>query len=285
MGFLRWLFGKQDKKTNFIEPHQDVIPAKQNQEVINETGCLTFCVDNLQSEFKEFSRIGESVKLWIPKINNPDKVYIYHRDGPGGCLGIVPSEYSDIVISHLKDVLDYTAIIEEMTDNMCKIKCRLSSKEETEHKKVEKKESLKKELTKAYNPKKPITLMLATKKKDTVKKGEKLLIEFNDLDSYLQGMKAQECHWHIKFLNQSGETIGIFENNKSTIQKILKVHFNNFLFDIEVLDTYTRSESHVGVSDLVANKEYYEEGKRINWNGYPVKLIITPFKSSNTTSN
>lgn len=110
MNFLRWLFGKPNKKPNCIEPHQNDVPANQNKEVSNAI-VLSFFVDGLQLEFKEFSRIGESVKLWIPKTNNPDKVYIYHRDGPGGCLGIVPSEYSDIVMSHLEDGLDYDAII------------------------------------------------------------------------------------------------------------------------------------------------------------------------------
>ena len=111
MGFLSWLFGKPNKKSDFIEPPQDVIPANQNQEDSNEAGCLTFFVDGLQIEFKEFSQVGESVKLWIPKVNNPDKVYIYHGNGPGGCLGIVPSKYSNIVISHLENALDYEAKI------------------------------------------------------------------------------------------------------------------------------------------------------------------------------
>jgi len=62
MGFLHWLFGKMNEKATSIEPRQDVIPANQNQDVINQTGCLTFCVGNLQNEFKEFSRLDESVK-------------------------------------------------------------------------------------------------------------------------------------------------------------------------------------------------------------------------------
>ncbi|MCK4829591.1 hypothetical protein KA005_78430 [bacterium] len=190
MGFLRWLFGEPNKKPDYIEPPQDVIPANQNQENSNKTNCFTFFVDGLQIEFKEFSQVGESVKLWIPKINNPDKVYIYHRNGPGGCLGIVNPKHSNIIISHLKNALDYTAIIEELTENECKIKCRLISKEETKYKIEEDKASLKHELTKVYNPRKPITLMLTTDKKNAAKAGDKLIIEFNDLDSYLQDVSA-----------------------------------------------------------------------------------------------
>jgi hypothetical protein len=80
------MFGKLNKEPDRIEyvikyvseakTPQNVIPASQNKEVINETSYLTFFVDGLQIEFEEFSRVGESVKLWIPKVNNPDKVYI-----------------------------------------------------------------------------------------------------------------------------------------------------------------------------------------------------------------
>jgi len=273
MSFLRWLFGKPNKKPDRIETSQDGVPANQKKEVVNETGCLTFFVDRLQIEFKEFSQVGESVKLWIPKVN-PDKVYIYHRNGPGGCLGIVPSKYSNIVISHLKKTLNYEAKIEELTENECKIKCRLISKEETKHQKEEDKASLRKELTKPYNPKKSITLTLTTDKKNAAKAGDKLIIEFNDLDSYLQNVSAKRgpdsCQWHIKFLDQTGKTIGILDHDKSTIQRILKAHFNSYVFDIEVLDTFT-------------HLDYSEEKKRSNWKGYPIKLVITPYKSSNTT--
>jgi len=275
MGFFRWMFGKPNKKPDRIEVPKYVIPANQNQELINETGCLTFFVDGLQIEFKEFSQIGEPVNLWIPKIDYPDKVYVYHRDGPGGCLGIIPSEYSGIVISHLKDGLDYYAEIVELTDKACKIKCRLISKEETKHKIEGDKASLKHELTKTYNPKKPITLTLTTDKKNAVKAGDKLIIEFNDLDSYLQDVRAKRgpdsCQWHIKFIDRTGKTIGILDHDKSTIQKILKAHFNSYLFDIEVSDTFT-------------HLDYSEEKERSNWKGYPIKLVITPYKSSNTTS-
>ena len=135
MSFLRWLFGKPNKKPKLITSPQNIIPANQDQEVINETDGFTFRVDELQTDFKEFSRVGESVKLWIPKIDYPDKVYIYHRDGPGGCLGFVPSKYSDAIISHLEDGLEFYAEVVELTDKTCKIQCRLISKEETEHRK------------------------------------------------------------------------------------------------------------------------------------------------------
>jgi len=135
MNLLRWLFRKPNKKPKLRTSPQNIIPANQNQEVINETVGFTFRVDKLQTDFKEFSRVGEFVNLWIPKIDYPDKVYIYHRDGPGGCLGFVPSKYSNAIISHLEDGLEFYAEVVELTDKTCKINCRLISKEETEHRK------------------------------------------------------------------------------------------------------------------------------------------------------
>jgi hypothetical protein len=201
-----------------------------------------------------------SVNLWIPKVKNPDKVYIYHRNGPYGPLGIVPSTYSDIIADHLLDAMDYDARIVELTHNTCKIKCRLISREETERRKEEDKESLKKELTKPYNPKKSITLMFSMKREKGAKVGDKLTIEFEDIDSY----GPYPCPWHIKFLNQAGDTIGFFSDNRSIVQRILKAHFNSFLFDIEVLD--------------IAKE------RSIAWNGYPTKLVITPYKTNNGKS-
>jgi len=140
IGILSWLFGKQNKKPNPIEPSPEVIPVKSNQVDTHEPGCLTFYVNSLQKEFKEFSHVGESLNLWVPKDDDGvkilDKVYIYHRNGPGGCLGIVPPEHRDIIFFHLLKELHYECKIEELSESMCKIKCRLSSKEETEKRKA-----------------------------------------------------------------------------------------------------------------------------------------------------
>lgn len=132
MNFLRWLFRNPNKSAKSSSHPQYIIPANQNQEFLNKTTDFTFRVDGLQTDFEEFSRVGEVVKLWIPKIDYPDKVYIYHRDGPGGCLGLVPSEYSDAIISHLEDDLEFYAEVVELTDKTCEIQCRLISKEETD---------------------------------------------------------------------------------------------------------------------------------------------------------
>jgi hypothetical protein len=246
-----------DKKPEFIEPPQDRPTANQNQEDSpHESTCYTFFVDS--PRIQDITYVGMPVNLWIPHEKNPDKVFIYHRNGPYGPLGFVPSKYSDIVVSHLEDALDYEAKIVELTDNTCKIVCILYSKEGTKRRNEEYKVSLKKELIKSYKPKTPIKLMIAAKKKG-VKVGDKLKIEFKDLDSYIQDVttKSSLCPWQIRFLDQAGQPIGILDNDKSRIQRILKAHFNSYLLDIEVLDVH--------------------QERSTAWKGYPLQLVITPY--------
>jgi hypothetical protein len=240
------------------EPPQDVITVNDYQEdsdferFLKEGSGFIFSVYGHQGG----TYVGMSVKLWIPKVKNPDEVRIYPPNAPCS-LGTVPFTYSDLIINHLLDGMNYDARIVELTPDACKIKYRLISKEENELKKEEYKTSLIKELKKPYTPQKPIILQIAAKKKKAVKVGDKLVLEFVDLDSFGSYPKFY-WPWHIKFLNQSGVTIGIFADVRSTIQRIHKAHYNSYLFDIEVLEI--------------------EEERNSAWEGYLVKLVIKPFK-------
>jgi hypothetical protein len=126
-------------------------------------------------------------------------------------------------------------------------------------------ESLRQELTKLYVPKKPMTLKLTTQTPNAVKVGDKLKIEFGSLDSYLQdaetGRVPYSCQWALTFHNESGQTIGILKHDKSTIQN---------LFDVEVVETFF-------------HMDYAEEKERSNWEGYPFRLVLTPYKSNKPT--
>lgn len=274
MAFLSWLFGKRPQELTTQESVDERIPHDDNQMGDHDSGYITFYVDGLQKDFRKFSEVGESLNLWIPKVN-PDKVYIYHRNGPGGCLGIVPSPYSSKIISHLLDLLDYEAVIEELTDSGCKIKCHLSSMEETKRRKKQGETRLRDELTKAYNPSRPMLITIKIKKRNAVKVGDKLSIQLNDLDSYVSDDNDNHpptWRWHINFLDQTGTIIAVLDHDKNTIERILKAHFNSYLFDIEVRDTFP-------------NTDYSEEKQRVNWTGYPIKVLITFFKQNTSASN
>jgi len=222
------------------------------QEFVNRLDGFVFSVD--EPSIQDITYLGMPVSLWIPHSKNPDNVYIYHRNGPYRPIGIVPFRYSDIIISHLQSSLNYDARIIELTYTTCKIKCKLFTKEEDEQRKEQHKASLKGELTKPYKPNKPINFIIPVKKKRGIKVGDRLIIEFEDSPSY---GGPNSYPYQVKFLNQSGDTIGILDNNKSVVQRLLKAHYNSYNIDVKVL----------GIG-----------GQRI-WKGYPLELIITLTKS------
>jgi len=180
-----------DLPSDFIKSFNSVASANLNEDDSSEPNTIIFNVE--RPHIRDFNEVGANVKLWTPK-DDPGDVYIFHRDGPDGRIGTVPYKYADIIISHMLDGLEYKAKIIELGIDKCKIKCRLISKEETELGKAKEREVLRTELTKPYNPKKPITLAFVMKKKKSTKVGEKLNVEFDDLDSYVQGQ------WNIRFL-------------------------------------------------------------------------------------
>jgi len=132
VGFLRWLFGKPNKKSDSIKTSQDGIPANQNQEISNKTDSFLFYVD--EPNIQDFTQVGKRVKLWTPK-DNAERVFVFQGCGPDNWLGEVPFKYASIIIPYLIKALDYDAEIVELSYNTCKIQCRLISKEETEHRK------------------------------------------------------------------------------------------------------------------------------------------------------
>ncbi|MBL7175267.1 MAG: hypothetical protein ISS66_05515 [Desulfobacteraceae bacterium] len=247
MNFLRWLFRKPNTKPKLRTSPQNIIPANQNQEVINETDGFTFRVDELQTDFKEFSRVGEFVNLWIPKIDYPDKVYIYHRSaGPEGRLGIIPPEYSGIVISHLKDGLDYYAEIIELTDKACKIKCRLITKEETEHREDMGREAeetiIKAKALEKTNNEEAVCLYRKAMGilREIDQQGEKNFIAWrkqrfpiNRLSLVLERQKRyKECLEEIHAYEKLSDKIGLYAGEKERLEK-RKEKIKKWLIDLD----------------------------------------------------
>ena len=130
--FLRWIIkNRPDPNVIHTAPIKK-LETGQGKKGISETTTFAFHVDGLQTDFQQYSRIGEFVTLWIPKTDYPDKVYIYHKSaGPHGYLGLVPPEHSHVIISHLKNNLEVWAVISELTDKTCKIDCKFVSRKES----------------------------------------------------------------------------------------------------------------------------------------------------------
>jgi len=260
MSFLSRLFGKKSPISTQTERHDNTNLENNNQLNHYGTQGFTFYVDRLQNDFKSCSSIGEYLNLWVPKDNDIkvfDKVYIYHKNGPGGCLGIVPLEHRDIIFSHLLKSFDYECKVVRLLDNMCEVRCRLFTEQECMDRINQKKDTLEKELTRPYNPQKPLTTEIVINRRNSVKEGDKLIIIFDDLSSYLNNY-----NWCIRFSNQNGDVVGQLEYNRTTIKKILKSHFNSFTIDTEVLN--------------IGDK------KDINLKGYITRVVITPYKDNDT---
>jgi hypothetical protein len=147
--------------------------------------------------------------------------------------------------------MEYKTEIMELKKNICKIKCYLFSKEESEFHKVQEKEAIRKELTKEYSPQKPIVLFINAKDITRVKEGGKLRIEFNDIDKYILS-----SFWQITFVDKEGIIVGIKSDEISIMKRILKAHFNSYLFDVEVIS----------------------KRKQRNLYSFPIKLLLKPYK-------
>lgn len=244
-----------DLPHNFIEDFEEAVSANRPKDNGNRPESFSFYVDKTKSEELVECQVGDYVNFWSPN-NEPDKVHIFRRGSVGGTgrIGFVPSKYSYIISSHIGKRLEYETEITDLASKRCKIKCRLISKEETEAKKNKEKENLRRDLTKKYSPKKPITFFINADSIKKIKVGDKLQIKFESFDYYID----QPYEWRIKLLDSMGNVVGIKKDEKSTILKrILKAHFNSYLFQVDVIST---TEKH----------ECYDS---------PVKVTVKPYKN------
>jgi hypothetical protein len=241
MGILSWLFGKK------------------NQEVDNvNTNNISFNVDEPSFDELAKCKIGEYVNLWTPP-DNPGKVFIYRRGSLGGTgkIGFVPKKYSHLISSHLTQSLPYGTAIIELNHNSCKIAYRLISEEELipdeemENADKVRRENLRAELIKPYNPKKPIELDIPVARDIDISEGDKLEIIFDDLDTYVQN----QYEWRLQFVDRKGNTF-LRQISKNKGKRLLKAHFNAYSFDVEVISV-----------------------PKIHTSLNPVKILVKPYKS------
>lgn len=223
----------------------------QTQTATSDT--FIFHLDNVQAMELSQCSIGDYVNLWVRK-DDPRKIYVFRRGSVGGTgrIGFVPSKYSQLIASHITRGMEYETEIVGLGNRKCEIKCRLISGEETESRKSQEREHLRHELTKKYSPTKPIELVLNVESNAIPQKGDSLRVVFDELDKYVQSSE-----WQIKFVDQDGNPVGTKSDERGLMQRILKAHFNSFLFDVEV----------------ISNKEKH------NWYANPIRLMLKPYKA------
>jgi hypothetical protein len=219
----------------------------------NSTNAYFWIENPVLGELAE-CHVGDYVKFWIPK-DDPDRIFIYRKGSVGGTgkLGFVPFRHAQIISQHLSKGLVCETEILSVENNKCQIRYRLVSKDETEEKKEVSREKLRAELTEKYTPQKPLKVTIDSTNTQFLKIGEKLRIEFSDLNYYVKNPQS----WNFILLTQTGLSIGPKSINASSMKKLLKAHFNGYSFNIEVLT----------ISQKI--NEYCNS---------PVELLVTPYK-------
>ncbi len=234
MGFLSRLSSKQSIK-------QDA------NQIGQRPGSLVFDIEKIQLDELAQCRVGDYVNLWVPK-GDLRKVYVFRRGSVGGTgrIGYVPSKHSRIIATHLSSGLNYeTEILEiNVKKSLCKIKCRLISKEETLVEEAEKiksaSDNLKTELQKKYIPKDSLTIRVQLPKNHKLIEGQELYLEKQTQEYYLQNVSNLK----INFIDKSGVVVAQKNNEPKLIRSILRAFFSQCamefrLTSIETPDKYT----------------------------------------------
>lgn len=248
-----------DLREDFNEAFGSPAPIDSREDHLAESNILIFEIDKPDTAELKLCKLGDYASLWTPK-DNPGKVNIYRRGSIGGTgrIGFVPSKYAKLIASHLSKGLEYESEVIELSERKCIIECHLLSEEETQSlrsaQEQAQREKLRDELTKQYNPRKPIELIVDLEAKNVTEAGAKLQIEFHDLDTYL----AQPYELSLVFIDQDGNKVSIKKDERDTVKKILRAHFNSYDF-------------HVTVQSMKVDR---------GWYNHPAKIIVTPQKQS-----
>jgi len=231
-----------DLPNEFIEDIEIARADEKNETDLKEPNCISFHSD--KTNFAELAecKIGDHIKFWTPD-DEPNKMLIFRRGSVGGGnIGYVPKEYSHIIASHIIKELGYEAeIIELDTEKRrCKIKCKLTSQEETAARIASVGESLRLELQKKYTPKKPFLFKIELPKDHRLQEGQPLYLEQRKIEYYVQNPEPLKIH----FLDKHGRMVAQKKSEPHLIRRILKAYFNdhrmNFkIWAIKTPDKYT----------------------------------------------
>jgi hypothetical protein len=209
---------------------------------------FTFDVDQCQTAELPQCKIGDYVSFWTPK-DNDQLVFIYRRGSIGGTgkIGYVPHKYVSVISKQLQQGLGFeTEIIDIDIDKaLCRIKCRLISREETEAKQSamvqEASNQLQNELQKKYAPKQPTMVIRITLPKDhKLREGQELYLQKQMMDYYIKNADKLQ----LKFTDADGLIVAYKYNEPRLITTLLRALFSGYnitlrIKTIKTLDKYT----------------------------------------------
>lgn len=241
-----WYRGKEDignfgvtldLPANLVESTPNGTSIKNNQKEALETNIIEFNVEKVQPEELSECNIKDYVSLWVPK-GDSQKVYIFRKGSVGGTgrIGYLPSKYSSLIATHLSNGLKYETEIIEIDVNklLCKIKCRLISKEETLAKEAVSIESarnnLKTELQKKYTPKNSLTIRAQLPKSHKLIEGQELFLEKQTKEYYLQNVPNLQ----INFVDTNGAVVAKKTNEPKLIRSVLRAYFSECPMKLQI---------------------------------------------------
>jgi hypothetical protein len=249
MGFLSRLFSSLSiNQTRQVRLENPV-------ELESEAGSFIFEVDDVDHDELGKCRIGDWVGLWIPK-GVLDIVYVYRRGSIGGTgkIGYVPQIYTHTIAKHLDQGLKYETEIVKLDDYqmICRIKCRLISKEESEAKQKADLEnsaaSLRNELQKKYSPKLlSFQINIQLPKNHSLCEGQSIFIKKRPIEYYLQN--ALELF--IEFVDITGVVVAKKSYDTKIIRTLLRAYYSNIKITMQITKIDKPSESMLKYIDSV----------------------------------
>jgi hypothetical protein len=148
MSLFSWLFSKKTDGATLDE-----------RKDLSSTYEFKFLIAHPNTQELACTANDDYVNFWSPP-EDPTKIIIF-RGGSvmgGGRLGSVPAEHALIINKHFELGLPVETEILEVSSSACTIYYRLIQAEEVEREKKAQEEKLRAELTKPYQPKKPIIM-------------------------------------------------------------------------------------------------------------------------------
>jgi hypothetical protein len=234
---LFYILNRKPVRTNQLLQSSKHNATIQKDVTLNQDAIIRFSVYPHPDEIGEVS-IGDPVRFWrVPEY--PNSIYIYREGLPlygMGRLGLVPDSHFKAICPIVANEGTFIAKVYEKDDRSCAIEVRKKTEEELAQELKENLEGIEyfrqkrhTALTKRYNPRKPIEIILDVKYGVKLSQNEKFYMKFEDIETYLN-----QATLTIEVTNQEGKKVGYLSDYEKTF-RILKAHFNGYNFEIENL--------------------------------------------------
>ena len=244
MSLFSWLFRKKTDDAS-LDGHKDLSSIPE----------FKFLIAHSNAEVLACTTIDDYVNFWSPP-KDPTKIIIFLGGTVmgGGRLGSVPNEHALVINEHFELGLPVETKILEVSSSACTIYYRLIQAEEVERNIKIQEEKLRNELTKSYQPKKPI-IMPIDEFSNFMTVGEQFrLAKPPSIDMCVQDI----YNLALVFISEDGKTT-LTQSNDVDVKKRI----------VRLVNTFNDLDMHV-----IKHVDEKSQGKF----RYGYGLLITPIK-------